>query len=300
LSTEAVSPGRVTVLVVHGVAAKVPNREFLNLEAVSDLLTYQDETQLHANYRLKQAATVKFDVENLPEPTARSTPNPDGDNLRKPNAKDDAGIRFTESLVCNLKDESYPYTTRRNELIRTVGKEPSEAEVHVHEFFWADLSRPASLEGLHSVSAFLRLICSVCILGTKSLPRAKLTKRAGKSGFYKVLFGVQYAIYWITLLYIPIVATSFLAGVASLYILTQKDYTINAIVPVLAGLSLMVGLAAWYCTDGPEKKRVLNWQEHFRKWFRLSLRCTGLAIVLAFCWFKISNIFHLEQLLAEF
>ena len=161
LNANAGSPDRVAVLVVHGVAAKVPNREFANLEAVSDLLAFQDETQLRANYTLKQAATVKFDVNDLPKPDPSPAPHPD------------AGILFTNKLVRNLQDESYPYTTRRNELIRSEKGSP-ETEVHVHEFFWADLSRPASLEGLHSISAFLRLICSVCILGTKSLPELLL------------------------------------------------------------------------------------------------------------------------------
>lgn len=57
---------RLAVLVVHGVAAKVPNREFVNLEAVTDLLTFQDEAKLQASYCLNEPTTVKFHVNSLP------------------------------------------------------------------------------------------------------------------------------------------------------------------------------------------------------------------------------------------
>jgi hypothetical protein len=50
----ATGSDRVAVLVVPGVAAKVPNREFVNIGAITDLLTFQDEAKLHASYSLEE------------------------------------------------------------------------------------------------------------------------------------------------------------------------------------------------------------------------------------------------------
>ena len=102
-----------------------------------------------------------------------------------------------------------------------------------------------------------------------------------------------------TLLYIPILAAAFLAGVTSLYLLTQTRDAINAIVPVLAGLSLMVGLAGWYCTDGSEKNRVLKWRRVFESWCGRSLGFTALAIPLGLVWFVLSDRLNWHQGLAE-
>lgn len=270
---------RVAVLVVHGVAAKVPNREFVNLEAITDLLTFQDSAKLNAVYRLNEPSTVKFAVSGLPQ--SPQTPAPD------------AGVGYTNKLVSDFKAEPYPYTTRRNELTRNGGESSRRTEVHVHEFFWADLSRPASPTGLHSIAAFLRLIYSVCILGPKSLPREEVTRRAGRRGFYRVLYGVQYAISWMTRRYIPIVATAFLAGILSLYLLTQNQPTVDAVVPVLAGLSVMIGFAVWCCTS---KDRAKRWQA----WLLSGVLCTGLSVVLAIVWFGLGVELNWKYWLGEF
>jgi hypothetical protein len=309
VSSEADSADRVAVLVVHGVAAKVPNREFANLEAVTNLLTFQDEDHLNACYRLNQSSTVQLHVDDLPK--ASETLKPDAgtrlnqsptvqlhlDDLPKApeTLKPDAGTRYTHMLVNQFQPQPYPYTTRRNELTRTIKSEKSvpPMEVHVHEFFWADLSRPASLKGLHSISAFLRLICSVCFLGTKSLPREGVTERSGRlRAFYWILYRAQYVISWMTLIYIPIVATAFLAGIVSLYLLTLSTPTVDAVVPMLVGLSGMIGFAVWCCSGGTEKERATNWQKFFKTWLRRGLYCAAGSVLLAASWYVLGDIFH--------
>jgi hypothetical protein len=46
-----------------------------------------------------------------------------------------------------------------------------------------------------------------------------VTHRAGLRRSYRFLFGIEFVISWMTRLYIPIVATAFLAGIIALYVL---------------------------------------------------------------------------------
>jgi hypothetical protein len=279
---------RVAVLVVHGVAAKVPNREFSNLESVTDLLTFQEDAKLLASYRFNQSSTVKFTVGQtktevefgyqggvLPPPPKTDAP--------------DAGVQYTSMLVSEFADEPYPFTTRRNELTRVpLSKGVPQIAVHVHEFFWADLSRPTSWNGLHSISAFLRLIYSVCILGSKSLPRESVTKMGERLGYYQMLYLIQVLISWLTRLYIPIVATAFLSGIVSLYLMTQTPATVDARVPLLASLSLMIGLALWCCAGSTEKTSAKKWQIVFSAWLMVGTVYTITSVAIAVVWSALS------------
>jgi hypothetical protein len=253
MSSEDPSADRIAVLVVHGVAAKVPNREFVNLEAITDLLAFQDQAQLKASYRLNQQSMVKFDFNGLhplaPQPPTRTR---------------DAGILYTKKLVSHFENQPYPYTTRRNELTRDPGENAPKTDVHVHEFFWADLSRPASLTGLHSISAFLRLIYSICILGLKSLPRESMTHRAGLRRSYRFLFGIEFVISGMTRLYIPIVATAFLAGIIALYVLLSLAAALCGKVSVDLPLGRLDARASRSETQSTTPDRLLD--ERLRRW----------------------------------
>ena len=78
MSSEDGSVDRVAVLVVHGVAAKVPNREFVNLEAITDLPGLDElqaaglfEGKLPPGYGLpdpNDEPTLRADEEPLGEP----------------------------------------------------------------------------------------------------------------------------------------------------------------------------------------------------------------------------------------
>jgi hypothetical protein len=73
-----------------------------------------------------------------------------------------------------------------------------------------------------------------------------------------------------TRLYIPIVGTAFLAGIVSLYVLTQTPAAVDTEIPVLAGLSVMIGFAVWCCADSAERKKKPSkkWQKVFHVWTR--------------------------------
>jgi hypothetical protein len=260
---------RLAVLVIHGVAAQVPNREFVNVQAISDLLTFQDSTQLQASYSFKESTTVKLKVPGeLPDSPTTDPP--------------DVGVAFTKRLVQGFSQQSYNLSTIRNELRREqIGGGQNGCDVHVHELFWADLSRPKSPNGLDAIAAFLRFVLNVSTLGLASLPREEVTKRAKLLAFYRLLYGIQYLIGWFTLLYIPILASAFAAGVASLCLLGQDQHSIDAEIPVLLGISIMIAVSVIGCAD-PAK-----WGLTFTEWQPRVFVSTVIAVVLAIVWFVI-------------
>ena len=94
-----------------------------------------------------------------------------------------------------------------------------------------------------------------------------------------MLYWIQHLISWITRLYVPILATAFLGGILCLYLLTQSHSTVDAGIPVLVGLSVMIGFAVWCCASSTD--RINRW----RNWLLTGIICTAGSVLLALAWF---------------
>jgi hypothetical protein len=226
------SKRKIAVLVVHGVNAKVPDTEFSNLEAVTDLLVNHDFIANEITYSPPEYTRVTIEVNNLPQP---------GD-LRSA----DSGTAVTTELLRDFKPEHYYHKTRRYETVRRNldrSKEDQDVKVHLYEMFWADLSRPVAFSGLQAISAFFELLFNVCSLGRKSLTEAG--KKNSEKVIFRLLSWLQVAIEWILTLAIPLLNGWFFGALLIFYPLTLDTVHWDAMVPPIAGLAsiaLFVGL----------------------------------------------------------
>jgi len=190
---------KVAVVVVHGVNAKTPDKEFSNLNAVTDLLTNHDFTNSGISYSVPEYTAVQVRIDDVPKGEKTS--------------KGDRGTEYTGELLERFSSDPYYYKTQRRETTRRNldrTKAGEDIDVHLYEMFWADLSRPVALSGLHSIVALFELLFNVCSLGRKSLRAAQAENRSTFT--WPVLSFLQVSIEWITTLGIPLANAWFLGA----------------------------------------------------------------------------------------
>lgn len=254
---------KVAVLVVHGVNAKTPDKEFSNLNGVTDLLTNHDFTSGGISYSVPEYTAVQVKIGDVPR--GQKTSN------------GDRGTEYTGELLERFSQEPYYYKTQRREttrrnLDRTNAGE--DIDVHLYEMFWADLSRPVALSGLQTIVALFELLFNVCSLGRKSLRAAQAENRSTFT--WPVLSVVQVSIEWITTLGIPLANAWFLGAALIYFPLTLNDAQRDAMIPALIGL-LGIGLTMWgfYYFS----------RSHFRWFPTVVFGLLGGLLVFGFAWY---------------
>lgn len=261
IEKKSFSKRKVAVLVVHGVNAKVPDTEFSNLEAVTDLLTNHDFTESGINYNPPEYTRVPIEVNSLPK--------------IEQYAAGDSGTEVTKELLKDYEPEHYYHKTRRHETVRRNldrSMEDQDVKVHLYEIFWADLSRPVAFSGLQAIYAFFELLFNVCSLGRKSLTEA--SKRNAGKVIFPILAWLQVSIEWILTLGIPLLNGWFFGALLIFYPLTLDPVHWDAIVPPVAGFA---SIAIFMCFAFPREARsTFRW---------LSIVAFGFIIGLLVCVF---------------
>jgi hypothetical protein len=234
---------KVAVLVVHGVNAQVPDRQFSNLEAVTDLLTNHDFTEAGIGYSNPAVTNLTVTVGDVPRATNA------GDQPRSRTPADAA----MEEALNDFPKSHEPFHTQRRETSRTrIDGKPSaeDLDVHLYELFWADLSRPGSFSGLNSALAFVQLLFNLCSLGTKSLAgaRAESAKGVGRIDqiLWTLLSGIQGCIERIVTLGLPLANVWLIGAAFAFFPLTLSEPDRNALIPTLAGFFVIVTLSLLY------------------------------------------------------